>query len=570
MDAEAILNSLPFGVCVIACDEAKQFSLIRSNAQVAALLGRSDPFALDAACGKDKNFIPLCTEPNFQNTIKTCRDGGADHPMSGQFSWRTEIAGIARIFACELHPLAGPTPDTFILVFSDRTLDALSEQQSLHNSLHDPLTLLPNHVLFSLKLSEQLELQPARTLTAVLMLNLNRFQMINESLSHLAGDKLLADVAARLKRAMPATALTARLGSDEFSVLLPNLADRSEASALAETIHACLKAPFHNGGQDIYLTASIGIALTSPRVHHAEELLRNTSIAMHRAKREGLAKTIIYHDDLKTRAQSQFKFEADLRRALDQGELSLHYQPIVALATGELIGFEALSRWHHVERGSVPPAEFIAVAETSGLIVPLGRWALNTACRQLAAWKRLYPAAANLSLNVNVSGLQISEGNLTTVVQDALITSGLAGEYLKLEITESALMTNAELAADLLLDLKSFGVGLALDDFGTGYSSLSYLNRFPIDTLKIDRSFIRNLGTNRDDHKIVHIITMLASALGLTAVAEGIESEDQLSRLNALGCHFGQGFLFSRPLPADDASALLLKGVTTLPLTKTP
>nr|WP_279347180.1 bifunctional diguanylate cyclase/phosphodiesterase [Govania unica] len=458
---------------------------------------------------------------------------------------------MARVFDCSLQDLDNRTEDpSYLLTLVDRTADTRSEQQLLHDVFHDRLTQLPNSAMFVLRASEWLDHRRARENGVVMMINLNRFQMINESLGHESGDQLLVAVAQRMTDCLPKQALIARMGGDEFAVLLPRTAPGDEGFTTAQSLHEALSAPLTIDNHDLRVTASIGIAQASALNAAAEDLVKNSSIAMHRAKREGRGRTVLYHNDLTAHAKSRFEFEGDLRRALERGELSLHYQPIYSLASGELTGFEALCRWQHPERGAVPPVDFIAIAEASGLIIPLGRWALHAACAQLADWSARYPVVSNLSVNVNVSGLQISGDNMAAVVREALIASGIAGNRLRLEITESALMTNADLAADLLLDLKSFGVCLALDDFGTGYSSLNYLSRFPIDTIKIDRSFIAKLDSNPDDAKIVHIITQLASSLGISAVAEGIETLEHLERLKVLGCHYGQGYYFSRPLPA--------------------
>ena len=374
----------------------------------------------------------------------------------------------------------------------------------------------------------------------------------------------MKEIAGRFEKICPKGGLLARFNSDEFALFADNIGNEANAHELARALHNCLSDPIVIEDQKIHLTAAIGIALYSGHIHNSEDLVRNAGTAMHRAKSEGRGRSVIYHHDLRKRARSLFTLEADLRQAIDAEALDLHYQPICHLSTGEIVGFEALARWNHPKHGAISPVEFIAVAENSGLIVPLGQWALREACAQLSAWDQIGGRAASLSVNVNVSGIQFGEPDFVDMVRAAITEAGLSGNRIRLEITESTIMTNAELVADLLLDLKALGICLAVDDFGTGYSSLSYLTRFPIDTLKIDRAFVSKLNKNEDDAKIVHIVTMLAQTLGMTVVAEGIETQAQLERLGQLGCPFGQGYFFSKPLSASDATDLLRAG-TTLP-----
>lgn len=550
-DSLAVLDGLPKAICLFQ-EHGRRFLIHYMNERAQILLSGSDPFNPSASSNRCR---PLHSLPQFREALaRSSRTGEL-----ARFSWQTDIDGAPRLFHCELGPFGDVARDEIhVLLLSDGLADEDAERPRLFELFYDRLTELPNQALFSLRLGERLELRRPGAMLAVAILNLDRFQLVNESLGHEIADQLLAAVAARLRSELSRDLLIARLSRDEFAILLDEITDPGAAERLGRDIHELFRKPFLISDHDILVSASVGIAFATSPIVRPEELLRNASIAMHRAKREGRVKTVIFHDDLKTRAKSQFKFESDLRRALAEGSLHLHYQPIVSLATGELMGFEALSRWHHPERGPVSPTEFIPVAEASGLIVPLGDWAIDTACAQLAAWRARYPAAAALTVNVNVSGLQITAGDLSSVVRRALASSGLDGQALKLEITESALLSQAELVVDLLLDLKSLGVCLALDDFGTGYSSLSYLNRFPADTLKIDRSFVRKLGTSDEDLKMVHIITMLASALGLTVVAEGIETAEQAERLAALGCHYGQGYYFAKPMLPEAVEAAFL------------
>jgi diguanylate cyclase (GGDEF)-like protein len=454
------------------------------------------------------------------------------------------------------------------------------EAQLRHEALHDKLTALPNRVFLLDRLSEALEKlhrhcedhaslldvqgpsQPDTTCCsqqfAVLFLDLDRFKVINDSLGHMIGDHLLQVVAQRLQTCLRSIDTVARLGGDEFVVLLAELADAGIAIDLARRIHATLETPILLDGYEVFVRASIGIAFSSPTYTDPNQVLRDADIAMYQAKASG-REYAIFDTPMHTLAVQQMQIENDLRRALDRQEFILYYQPIIDLTTLRIQGFEALIRWQHPDWGLVPPLEFIPVAENTGLITSLDLWTLNQACQQLRQWQQQFPDL-DLSVSVNLSGNQFVRPDLMQQIDRALMTNGLNGHYLKIEITESVLIQNAQMAIELLRELRHRQIQICMDDFGTGYSSLSYLHRFPIDVLKIDKSFITNLRNSTyglSDYEIVKAILSLAKSLKLAVVAEGIETVEQMKYLRANQCQSGQGYYFSKPLSVQDAQSFL-------------
>jgi len=449
---------------------------------------------------------------------------------------------------------------------TDVTHRKVAEEQLAHRAFYDPLTNLPNRALFLDRLRHALRRTSRRKdyAFAVLFLDIDRFKVINDSLGHMAGDRLLVNVARRLEVSLRPGDSVARLGGDEFTVLLDDIKDISDATTVAERIQAELSAPFDIGGQEIYTSSSIGIACSTTGYQRPEDVLRDADTAMYRAKARGRARHALFDTAMHAHAVRQLQLEAELRRAVERGEMFVQYQPIVALDSGLLSGVEALARWRSTERGLVEPSEFIAVAEDTGLIHPLGRWVLREACIEAQDWRRKFPGGPACTLSVNLSSKQLSQPDLAQGIADVLAESGLDGEALQLEITESAILEHPESAATTLKKLKELGVRLSIDDFGTGYSSLSYLQRFPIDTLKIDRSFVQHLGVERaidgDDARIVRAIVMIGRNLGKQVVAEGVETAEQLQLLRDVGCHFAQGYFFSKPLDGDTCRNLLRTG----------
>jgi diguanylate cyclase (GGDEF)-like protein len=434
------------------------------------------------------------------------------------------------------------------------------EEQLRHNAFHDGLTDLANRALFT----DHLQLALARAKRhddyqfAVLFLDLDRFKVINDSLGHVVGDKLLVGIARRLETAMRPGDTVSRLGGDEFTILLDDLGDAGEAEAVAGRLLRELAMPYNLGGHEVFISVSIGVALSATGYQRPEEILRDADTAMYRAKQLGKARYEVFDQTMHTRAMARLEMERDLRRSVERRELFLQYQPIVSLGTGAVRGFEALVRWRHPERGVIPPAKFIPVAEETGMIIPIGLWVLGEACRQIRRWQGLCPADEPLTINVNLSGKQFMQPDLLEQIEAVLRETGLDPRSLKLEITESVVMENIETATRTLERLRALGVELSIDDFGTGYSSLSYLQRFPVSTLKIDRSFVSRMTESEGTAEIVRTIMKLAQNLGMGVVAEGVETERQREQLKALECEFGQGYYFARPMDGDAAEAVLL------------
>ncbi|MEW6471125.1 MAG: EAL domain-containing protein [Actinomycetota bacterium] len=449
------------------------------------------------------------------------------------------------------------TPVRLTGTIQDITDRKLAEEAFVYQAQHDALTGLPNRALFLDRLGQALACRHrGPSGVAVLFLDVDRFKWLNDSLGHAAGDELLVSVADRLQAAMRTEDTVARFGGDEFVLFCEGVADEAEAQALAGRVEAALAAPVTVGGEDTTVTASIGIAYVpagEPDVT-PESLVRDADAAMYRAKEQGRNRHELFDAGTRELALARHETTNALRRGIERGELLVHYQPVVDLTTGRIVGVEALVRWNHPQRGILPPGEFMALAEETGLVVPLGAVVLRTACRQVAAWRSAGGALADLSVSVNLAARQLLAPDLPAVVEEAVAASGLDPAQLCLEITESALLEDGDSSTRALNRLKAIGVQIGVDDFGTGFSSLTYLKRFPVDVLKIDRSFVEGLGRDRQDRAIVASVVDLAHAFGLTTVAEGVETPEQLDELRALGCEWGQGYLWSPPLPADAAS----------------
>jgi diguanylate cyclase (GGDEF)-like protein/PAS domain S-box-containing protein len=451
--------------------------------------------------------------------------------------------------------------DSVNLIFQiqDITDRKRAEERLLHEAFHDGLTGLPNRALFMdhLKLSVERGKRREDRLFAVLFLDLDRFKVINDSLGHMVGDQLLVGIARRLEICLRPGDTVARLGGDEFTVLLEDLMCMTEAIEVADRLQKALALPFNLNGHEVFTTVSIGIALSSTGYDRPEEVLRDADTAMYRAKMLGKARHEVFDKTMHARAMNILQMESDLRRAIERREFVLYYQPIVALDTGTISGFEALIRWQHPERGFVSPNDFIPIAEETGLIIPIGQWVLREACQQIHMWQERYPQFPPLQISVNLSGKQFSNANLIEQIREVLRETQVEPQSLKLEITESMVMENFETAVEMLNQLRTLGIELSIDDFGTGYSSLSYLHRFPISTLKIDRSFVSRMSDNNENAEIVRTILMLARSLKMNVVAEGVETVDQLTQLAMLECEYGQGYYFSKPVDATGVAKLL-------------
>lgn len=461
--------------------------------------------------------------------------------------------------------------ETLLLsIIRDITNRKRTEENLFRSAFHDSLTNLPNRTFFLERLRQAL--QHDRSLFAVLFLDLDRFKVINDSLGHLAGDQLLVAIAERLVNCLKPEDTLARFGGDEFTILLENIQDLSQATQVAERIQQELAHPFQLNGQDVYTTTSIGIVLSTIGWTQPEEFIRSADTALYRSKAMGGTRYVVFDAEMHSHALARLHLETDLRRALAEtpihepipaaeptldSEFQVYYQPIISLRTLRISGFEALLRWQHPERGLVSPNEFIPLAEETGLIIPIGWIALRQACAQMHTWQVQFPTHPPLWISVNLSVKQFSQPNLVAQIRQILQETGLSPNSLKLEITESAIVENAEAATRMLRELHALGVQLSLDDFGTGYSSLSYLHRFPIDTLKIDRSFINQVDTDGEQLEIVRTLVTLAWNIGIDVVAEGVETNKQLAQLRALRCEYGQGYLFSKPVHSQAATALI-------------
>jgi diguanylate cyclase (GGDEF)-like protein/PAS domain S-box-containing protein len=434
-----------------------------------------------------------------------------------------------------------------------------AEQQAVHDALHDTLTGLANRTLFLERVRQALARRQrhASTRFAVIYLDLDRFKLVNESLGHVHGDDMIIAASRRLEQSLKFGDTVARLGGDEFAILMEEVATPGDAKSISESLQQTLSSPFVLRGKEVYATASMGIAHSEHDYERPEDILRDSELAMYRAKELGKARSVIFDPSLRKSPVTPIDLDTDLRRALERDEMSLHYQPIVSLTNGKISGFEALLRWEHAELGAISPADFIPLAEETGLIDSLGQWVLRQACRQMLIWNESRPANNQLEISVNLSSRQFTRADLVTGILDGIHGSGLGAASLKLEITESVLMENAQRSIAMLNQLKELDIKICVDDFGTGYSSLSYLHTFPIDTLKIDKSFIGDMSRNYQNLEIVRTITMLARNLRLDVIAEGVETPEQHAQLRALGCQFAQGFHFSRPLDVDKATRLI-------------
>ncbi len=449
------------------------------------------------------------------------------------------------------------TAVTMVVYLLTRSLN-IAHQENHHKAFHDNLTGLPNRDLFLDRLRQALDRSSRdRVLRAVLFLDLDNFKVINDSLGHKAGDELLKVVAGRLRACLRPADTAARLGGDEFVVLLDGVTGVGDATRVAERIAEAVVRPIELGERQVVVGASVGIALTADHESQPEVVLRNADVAMYEAKKEGKGRTKVFDPGMFAQALRRLELGNDLRRAIEQEELRLYYQPKVLLGTDSITGVEALVRWEHPERGLILPNEFIPLAEETGVIVPLGWWVLREACRRAREWGEQYPAALPLGMSVNVSVKQFQQPDLVRGLAGILQEVGLEPSRLQLEITESMVMEDTEYAAGLLRELKGLGVKLAVDDFGTGYSSLSLLRRFPLDELKIDKEFVDGLGQIDQDEAIVRLVIDLSHALGLEAVAEGVETVEQLARLREMGCDQAQGYYFWESLTGEEAAALL-------------
>ena len=436
------------------------------------------------------------------------------------------------------------------------------QQRLAYDALHDGLTGLPNRTLLMQRIEFTIEHTKRNPgyMYALLFIDLDRFKIVNDSLGHLVGDRLLVAVSKLLKECLRESDIVARLGGDEFVILLDGIRGPQDATTIGDRIQQKLRSPFNFKGQKIFTTASIGIVFSSTGYKNATDILRDADIAMYRAKNKGKARYEIFDRAMYHEAIKQVELENSLRLAIQRNEFVLHYQPIISLDNSTLVGFEALIRWQHPTRGFISPVEFIPIAEDTGLILDIGEWLLREACQQLQQWQQEFafnPQVASLKMSINLASQQLQEPLFIDKLDEILQETGLDGNSLGLEITESVLIEPGGSVQKTLNQIRNRNIKLSIDDFGTGYSSLSYLRRFPIDNLKIDRSFIEQMNSDVENFEIVRLIITLAKTLGMDAISEGVETTQQLKQLKDLGCELGQGFLFAKPLTPQDVEALL-------------
>ncbi len=475
------------------------------------------------------------------------------------------VSGNKRLLQTIKIPFLVPGQKEFAVlgVAVDITDQKKAEEKLLHNAFYDPLTDLPTRTLFLDRISEALSRMRRETVYhfAVFYMDLDRFKIVNDSIGHVKGDQLLISVAYRLRKKLQKMNALARVGGDEFAVLVEGIATESEARDIAEEIRAHLREPFHLDGHEIFTSASIGIVIGGPRFKNANDLLRGADTAMYVAKSNGRRRHEFFNEQMYSKAVTLMGLETDLRRAIDRKEFFLLYQPIVSVKTGKLAGFESLVRWQHPEQGLVSPVRFIPVAEDSGMIVALGDWIFEDVCRQIAEWKREFHAGYGLYVSVNVSARQLHQPDFVTNVRDVLKKYEIETELLRIEITETVLLDDNEVVLANLDALKRMNLQLYLDDFGTGYSSLSLLRKLDIEKLKIDQSFIRQLEKDGESLEIVQGVIGLSHNLGIDVIAEGVETLEVLEKLKELGCDYVQGYYYSKPVSSEETTAAIRKSL---------
>ena len=538
-DDTALLSALPIAAAIIAIRDGKS-EILAQNQRFSETLGRNRDETWNNGKWLDEGPVAQLFDEFFGDPLS-----------SGELDVRDGDGVAARFLRIKLAPLPkgeGASPRCLMSVV-DRTVEVQAERTLRAEMLRDSLTGLPNRLAFTEEI-ERFEGGERESEHAVLVVDMLRFSRINESMGSLAGDELLITFARRLMSGLRAGDILARTGGNEFGILVALRRGIEDALTAAERIQEVMSAPFTISDLEIRVECAIGVALMQPW-QDSEELFRNAQFAVKQAKQSG--KPEIYEPQVASLARRRFSIETELRRALEKDELKLFYQPLIDLKSGEVAGFEALARWTHEDRGEISPAEFIPVAEESGLILQLGRWAMDKAAQTLADWDRKAGEKLPLYVGVNLSAIQIARDDIAGVVSSALNSAGLTGERLSLELTESAILQDPARATRVFDALKSLDATVAMDDFGTGYSNLAYLQRLPIDVLKIDKSFVSGMMVDPDAVAIVRAVLSLAEALGMSTTAEGIETVELATTLATLGCASGQGFYFAKPLEAQAA-----------------
>jgi diguanylate cyclase (GGDEF)-like protein/PAS domain S-box-containing protein len=554
----AVMNSVIDGILTLAADG----TIESANAAAAGIFG----YAPAAMVGRGVGGLLAHADPG--STARPAATLAVTDLTSLPSQTRLEMVGVRRDGATFPIELSVTSIDlhgrrTFIAAVRDITARKAAEQAALHHATHDILTDLPNRALFDDRLTTALRnAARAGDMLAVLFLDIDRFKMINDTLGHTIGDALLVAVSRRLRESVRGDDTVARMGGDEFIFILRGLRSSEDALKPAQKILAAVRPPFHLQGHELHVTASIGVSLYPADGAAPEQLLRNADVALYRAKDGGRNRLELYNPAMNARIVEQMALERHLRRAIEQQQFGLVYQPQIDLATSEVVGVEALLRWHHPELGLVPPEQFVPLAEDTGLIHRLGLWVLWSACLQYRAWREA--GLPPLRMAVNMSARQFQRRELGRRVKELLAETGMEPSCLDLEITEDALMQEGDCTAGMLESLAASGIGLALDDFGTGYSSLSYLRRFPIKRLKIDSSSVRHISLSEGDAALARAVIAMAHGLGVSVIAEGIETVDQLALLRAYGCNEGQGYLFGRPVLGSEVPRLV-RGARSAP-----
>jgi diguanylate cyclase (GGDEF)-like protein/PAS domain S-box-containing protein len=551
--AQAVLDTMQLGVTQANADG----DILYANPAVAEMHG----YSVDELVGSNVSLF------SGSGVDETTMDDRSDE----RTSWASERVhkrkdGSTLVVRMTSDVVSGSAGGTIVTGYEDiterrREEEALHERharESLHAALHDPLTGLPNKLLLHDLVGHALGRCNRRHgyLFAVLVFNLDRFHLVNDGLGHTVGDQLLNAVAERLKPCFRSVDTLARMSGDEFGVLLDDINDISDAVRVADRIQEQLASPFQCGHEEIFTSGRIGVALSTSGYEHAEDALRDATLALHRVTSGTAVRHAVFDPVMHHRAHERLQLETDLRWALERDEFHVFYQPIVSLEDGAITGVEALLRWEHPTRGLLGPSEFLSVAEETGLIVPLGLWVLEHSCGHLAGWQKRTSPEPPLSLSVNLSGKQVLWQDLAQHVGRVLEETGLDGQLLRLEMTETVVMDDADSMLEVLSALKELNVSLDIDAFGIGYSSLRYLHQFPIDSLKIDRSFIANLRTSDESQEIVGSILALAKNIGVRVVAEGVETRDELDLLKELSCELAQGHLFSKPIQHEEMAKL--------------
>ncbi len=562
LDTESVIKELPVGIliCTIDDDGVAQVALQNKYAQN---LMRMDniiyPVALNELSTNDNHTVLI-------DAIKAT----FDLKIPKTIEWSTKVNIVTHHLASQIVPMFDNNGQVnqVICTIENKTTEKLAEKNLLHHAFHDTLTSLPNRIMFKSKLESAVAdsegsistIDRPNNIFAILIVNVDRFKNINDTFGLSLGDRLLVEVAETLKRCIGEDDFLARISGDEFAVIVPHCDGLEEIETRAALIHQSMTMPVKIDDKEIITTVSIGISSAVNSGPHPEDLIKDANHAMNRAKATGKSVTRIFDHDVIKRPRSQFHIETELRRAVSNDELELYYQPIIDMETNKLKGFEGLSRWNHKDRGMVPPVEFIPIAEETGVIVELGRWAMNTACRQLQKWNSISPTP--LSMNVNVSGYQFARDNIEDLIFSTINETNIQPEQLTVELTESAIIDNPRHISFILQQIRDKGVKVALDDFGTGYSSLNYLHQFPIDCIKIDRSFIVQLVRDSQKYEILKLIAKFGKNMGLTLVAEGMEDIEHVQMLKELNIDFFQGFYYSKPLTAEDATKLITANKT--------